>query len=122
MALPRWIAGADPKRTAIRVVVLIALSVITFRYVLLPVRGIGISMEPTMTQGDLVFLNKVIYHLREPQRGDVVAVRIAGESVVLVKRIVGLPGEQIGFHEGMSMSWHELGVARRERLIGPTLF
>ena len=162
MALPRWFAGVDPKRTAVRIVVMVALAVVVFRYILLPVRGVGISMQPTVEQGDLMLINKVMYRFRDPRRGDVVAVRIAGESVVLVKRIVALPGERVGFHDGvlridgqpveepyvkyrsdwelrdaalaageyfvvgdnrqMPMRLHDLGVARRERLIGPTLF
>jgi len=100
-ALPRWVAGANPKRTALRVVIMVALAVLVFRYVLLPVRGVGVSMEPTITEGDLLFVSRVTYRFRDPKRGDVVAVRIAGQSVVLVKRIVALPGEQVDFRAGI---------------------
>jgi len=99
--LPRWVAGANPKRTAMRAAVMIGLAFVVFGYLLLPVRGIGISMEPTITQGDLVFISRLSYRFRDPKRGEVVAVRIAGNSVVLVKRIVALPGELVGFRAGI---------------------
>ncbi len=80
---------------------MVALAVVVFRYVLLPVRGVGVSMEPTITEGDLLFVSRLAYRFRDPKRGDVVAVRIAGQSVVLVKRIVALPGEHVGFRAGI---------------------
>jgi signal peptidase I len=97
---PRWLAGAHPRRTAIRAAIIVALAYVTFAYVLLPVRGVGISMEPAIEQGDLLFVNRLAYRFREPRRGDIVAVRIAGRSVVYVKRLVGLPGEQVEIDGG----------------------
>lgn len=41
------------------------------------------------------FINRLSYISSTPGRGDVVAIRMAGESVVHVRRIVGLPGEEI---------------------------
>lgn len=100
MTLPRWIGGANPRRTLIRVLVLVTLSYIVFTYVLMPVRGLGISMEPTIDSGDLIFINRLAYRLREPERGDIVAVRLAGRSVVYVKRLIGLPGERLKIEAG----------------------
>jgi signal peptidase I len=100
VTLPRWVAGTDPRRTAIRVVALVVFAYITFSYVLLPVRGEGISMAPTIESGDLIFINRLTYRLREPRRGDVVAVRIAGRSAVYVKRLLALPGDRIKIDNG----------------------
>lgn len=73
----------------------IALAYLVFGYVLIPIRLQGISMEPTYTNGQIDFANRVAYLWREPARGDAVAIRMAGPRVVYVKRIVGLPGERI---------------------------
>jgi signal peptidase I len=100
-ALGRMIAGAHPRRTAIRVLVLIVSAYIVFGYVLMPIRGVGISMEPTIEPGDLFFVNRVAYRFRDPERGDVVAVRIAGRSVVYVKRLLALPGDTVAFVDGV---------------------
>ena len=36
----------------------------------------------------------------EPGRGDVVGIRLAGPRVMYHKRVVGLPGESVAFHQG----------------------
>jgi signal peptidase I len=93
--------GANPRFTAIRAAVLVATSVVVFGFVLLPVRLTGISMEPTYGDGQLNFANRLAFAWREPSRGDVVAIRMAGPSVLYVKRIIGLPGEQVEIEMGV---------------------
>jgi signal peptidase I len=93
--------GRRPRRTLIRVGILVAVSVVVFRWVLLPVRTYGPSMLPTYSSGSFHLVNRVAYLLRAPARGDVVAVRLAGLRVVYVKRIVGLPGERVAIRDGI---------------------
>jgi signal peptidase I len=100
VTLPRWVAGADPRRTAVRAAILMAMAYLVFGHILLPVRGAGPSMRPTIDSGDLIFINRLTYRFREPRRGDVVAVRMAGQSVVYVKRLVALPGERVKIEAG----------------------
>lgn len=101
LSLTRLVAGSNPRRTLLRVVILIAGAYVVFGYVLLPVRGVGVSMQPTIEQGDLLFINQLAYRFREPERGDIVAVRVAGRSVVYVKRLLGLPGDRVAFVDGV---------------------
>lgn len=100
-ALGRIIAGRHPRRTAIRVLVIIVGAYIVFGHLLMPIRGVGVSMEPTIEDGDLMFVNRVAYRFRAPARGDIVAVRIAGRSVVYVKRLLALPGDRVAFVDGV---------------------
>jgi signal peptidase I len=93
--------GRNPRRTAIRATLLVLGAVIMFGFVLLPVRLIGISMEPTYNDGEFNFANRLAFLLRPPARGDVVAIRMAGPRVLYVKRIVGLPGEQVQIEKGV---------------------
>lgn len=51
--------------------------------------------------GDHIFVNKLIYRLAEPHRGDVIVFRTKGlqfvnQDTFFIKRIAGLPGETIG--------------------------
>jgi len=92
--------GTNPRRTTVRVLVLIVLSVITFRWILLPVRTDGISMEPTYESGRLNLVNRLAYLSSTPARGDVVAIRLAGLHVLYIKRVVALPGERVAIVEG----------------------
>ena len=65
----RIVFGRHPRRTLVRVLVLAALSFITFRWVLIPVRAEGISMEPTYRSGSLNLLNRLAYRYRQPNVG-----------------------------------------------------
>jgi signal peptidase I len=101
--VPLWqrlVIGARPKRTLLRIVILAPSLFLLFGYVLLPVRIVGESMYPTYKNGGVNLVNRLSYLFHEPRHGDVVAIRLADEHVMLLKRIVGLPGEQVGFHEG----------------------
>ena len=59
---------------------------------------IGSSMEPNLHYRDRLIVNKVVYHLHEPERGDIVILRPPNrpkDAIPLVKRIIALPGETI---------------------------
>ena len=104
---PTWLRtvliGRNPKRTAIRIVVLIVVSIIVFRFILLPIKVDGMSMMPAYKSSRVNFVNRVAYLFDPPARGDVVAIRTTGYSIMYMKRIIGLPGETVGFHKGRAM-------------------
>ena len=70
------------------------------------------SMIPTLLVGDLILVNKFHYGVRlpvinkkiianhDPQRGDVMVFRYPKDtSTDYIKRVVGVPGDEIGFRE-----------------------
>ena len=60
-------------------------------------RVVGESMEPALRSGDLVLVNERSYQSRAPQRGELVAARPAAcGGKALVKRIAGVPHDQLG--------------------------
>jgi signal peptidase I len=60
------------------------------------------SMVPTLEVGDRVFVNKFIYRFHEPQRGDIVVFRdVEGPDEELIKRVVGLPGDEVTVQHGV---------------------
>ena len=97
----RVLIGRRPKRTLIRLVILIGVSFFVFKVVLLPIRIEGISMAPTYQSGGVNFLNRMPYWFDKPQRGDVVGIKITGIHVMYLKRVVGLPGERIAIRDGV---------------------
>jgi len=60
----------------------------------------GHSMEPTLSSGERLFVNKFIYHFRSPERGEVVVLDPPGDINPFIKRIVGLPGDEIEILDG----------------------
>ena len=63
---------------------------------------IGDSMEPVLSNGQEILMNRVIYRLSSPKRGDVIVFLPNGnqKSHYYVKRVVGLPGEKIQIMDG----------------------
>lgn len=55
----------------------------------------GESMETTLMDRERVFVEKVSYWFREPERGDIVICKYPGRYERFVKRVIGLPGETI---------------------------
>jgi signal peptidase I len=92
--------GRNPKNTLIRIVVLVVVCFVVFNFILLPIRVTGISMLPAYKDRSVNCVNRLAYLWHEPRRGDVVSIRYAGPHVMLMKRIVGLPGETVAFKDG----------------------
>lgn len=64
---------------------------------------IGASMEPALYNKEEVIINKFVYKLTKPQRGDVIVFQPNGNKNTHsnIKRVVGLPGETIQVKNGM---------------------
>lgn len=63
---------------------------------------IGDSMEPALHNGQEILMNRILYRISKPARGDVVVFLPNGNqnSHLYVKRVVGLPGETLQIREG----------------------
>jgi signal peptidase I len=83
------------------VLVLAGVSFVTFKWIFIPIRTQGSSMLPTYGPGELKLVNKLAYQTSAPERGDVVAIQMAGPHVLYVKRVIGLPGERVAVREGL---------------------
>jgi signal peptidase I len=82
------------------------------------------SMNPTILEGDVVWVNKLAYGLRvpltkihlaqwaNPRRGDIVVVLSPLDGTRLVKRVVGIPGDTIAMEENrLVLNGQPLGYA-----------
>jgi signal peptidase I len=67
-----------------------------------PVKVEGTSMLPHLSDQERIFVNKLVYHVSEIQRGDIVVFwypRDPGKS--FIKRVIGLPGEEVMIRGGI---------------------
>ena len=70
-----------------------------------PTRVLGASMDPTLGSNDYLIVAREAFAHRAPQRGDVIVLQStlkdpSGEEELLIKRIIGLPGEKLEIHSG----------------------
>ena len=69
----------------------------------------GPSMQPTLTSGEFLWVNKAAYFewngeyvLGGPRRGDIAVLRSpdTNEDIDLIKRVIGLPGDHVRIQRG----------------------
>jgi signal peptidase I len=103
----------------------LAVVLILRSFVAEPFRIPSNSMMPTLLTGDFILVNKFTYGLRlpinnhkfialgEPARGDVVVFRPPHHpDQDWIKRVVGLPGDRVGYHDNqVSVNGQVLGYA-----------
>ena len=103
--IARWLANAWREN---RNFMLLLCAIVFFKSAIADLSSIsGASMLPTLVDGDKVWVNKLAYdvkvpftgisltRLSDPARGDIVIIDSAQARKRLVKRIVGVPGDQV---------------------------
>jgi len=61
----------------------------------------GMSMFPTLADGDNLIVEKLSYRVNEPERFDIIVFPYPGdEAIHYIKRVIGLPGETIQIIDG----------------------
>ncbi|MCP5347562.1 MAG: signal peptidase I [Pseudomonadales bacterium] len=91
---------------------LLLCSIVFFKSAIADLSSIsGASMQPTLLDGDKVWVNKLAYDVKipfteislgsiaDPERGDIVIIDSHQAGKRLVKRIVGLPGDTVYLHD-----------------------
>lgn len=62
---------------------------------------LGPSMEPTLHELERLFVNKILYRVQAPERGDIVVFAYPRDpSRDFIKRVIALPGETIEIRDG----------------------
>lgn len=64
------------------------------------------SMDPTLNENDYIFLSKQSYRFHEPESGDIIVfhtdlLQANGKEKLLIKRIIGIPGDVISITDGV---------------------
>lgn len=99
----RWKAFFFPRLTRaflLRAGVLAVVSACFFYFICIPFSIHGRSMDPTYRDGGVHFCWRPHYWFSAPKAGDVVVVRLAGQRVLLLKRIVATSGQTVEFRNG----------------------
>ena len=82
------------------ILAVLILAVLFVKYVGQRTTVIGSSMEPTLSDGDNLIVDKLTYRISDPKRFDVIVFPFQyEEGTYYIKRIIGLPGETVRIDE-----------------------
>lgn len=84
----------------IRLGIVAAVALVVFKFILLPCVIDGESMMPTYPRRGFTFCWQQRYWFSKPQYGDIVIIKYS-DGVYFLKRVVGLPGDEIFFRDGV---------------------
>lgn len=87
---------------SIALTVIIALFLKFFVFDLIKVDGE--SMLPTLHHKEYVFMQRVSYYFKDPERGDIVVCRYPEREERFIKRVVGVGGDKIRITDSQIMS------------------
>ena len=64
---------------------------------------IGNAMEPGLYHNQQIMINRLVYQISEPKRGDVIAFLPNGKdnSHYYIKRVIAMPGETVRITDGL---------------------
>lgn len=83
------------------ILVIVGLTYLIITYVGQRTRVSGHSMEPTLSHGDNLIVDKISYRFEDPERYDVIVFPYKYEAnTYYIKRIIGLPGETVQVIDG----------------------
>lgn len=81
----------------ISIVLFLGINLVTAR-----IRIESVSMENTLHPGNAVLVNRLAYRFNLPSRGDIIVFEPPFESPEpYIKRVIGLPGDQISIQDGV---------------------
>jgi signal peptidase I len=99
------------------VMVSLAISAFIIVFLYQPVKVEGTSMLPGLSDQERIFINKFAYHFESIERGDIVVFHYPRDtSKSYIKRVIGVPGDQIRIDDGRV---YVNGRALREGYIPP---
>jgi signal peptidase I len=95
---------SSTSRTALEYLILavvaVTVALLIQAFLVKPYRIPSPSMEDTLLVGDRVLADRISWRFSDPQRGDIVVFHPPEPGPVLIKRIIGLPGETLSLRDG----------------------
>jgi signal peptidase I len=61
----------------------------------------GSSMDPTLQDGERLWVTKFVYKVRPPKIGDIIVLKYPKDpSIKYIKRVIGVPGDRVNVQNG----------------------
>ena len=82
------------------------------------------TMEPTLQVGERFFVNRAVYKVSSPERGDIIVYKTSGsdDAALHIGRVIGLPGETVQIKGGQIYINDELQISNGAVLINGEVY
>ena len=119
--------------TVIEMIIMVMLAAILVYFLGIQTKVSGQSMEPGIHNQDTVWLNRFVYMVSSPKRGDIIAFYPNGnkETNLSIKRVIAVPGDTVWIENGViyvngdaveedyeASAIKESGLASQELVVG----
>ena len=89
----------DKVKEIIEFIILIIIVLLIKQYIVTPIRVNQSSMNDTLFDKDIMILNKIGIRVSDIKRFDIVVVKVGDTK--LIKRVIGLPGEEVEYKDNI---------------------
>lgn len=86
-------------REVIPYVAILIFVILLRTFVITPIEVVGTSMDDTLHDGQILFLDKFTYIFTDIKRFDIIVVKKEEYDDEVIKRVIGLPGEKISYRD-----------------------
>ena len=83
----------------IEMIVVIVVTICVFKFVVIPVRIDGTSMENTLHDQSIALINGIVIKAENIKRFDIIVLYSEALDEKIIKRVIGLPGDTIEFKD-----------------------
>ena len=90
----------EVKSTIVDIFIAIIVGIIISRFIIASVIVPTSSMVPTVDKGSMLLANRLAYIANSPERFDIIVFNSEELNKILIKRVIGLPGDTIEAKEG----------------------
>lgn len=100
--LKKYIKNEKNRKIAENIITIVLCLIIFFgirNFVAMPVQADGVSMYPTIDDNNVLLVNRLSYLFGKPDYNDIVVFPY-DEDELYIKRIIGLPGDEINLENG----------------------
>lgn len=94
-------AGSVAREMLGTIVPALVIAIVIHLFLAQATRVEGYSMEPTLYGHQRLIIEKLSYRFTQPERGDIVVIKVDGFDELLIKRVIGLPGETLEIRNGV---------------------